>query len=102
MVLYNLTNITNAGNMGDIFIAINSESKLILGAVILGMIFFTMFLSMKFRGYATKDAFAVASFLNIALCLLLYPMGMIGGKELLISVVLVAGSVAGLFYNPGI
>lgn len=100
MTLYNLTNITSANNMGDAILGINSLMGGAIGLTIVVAMYLIIFLSMKFRGAESKDAFAVSGFITVTISLLAYPMGLIGGKILFIVVVLGALSAGALFYNP--
>jgi hypothetical protein len=76
MVLYNLTNVTNASNVGELIIVANREgTNGILFGFFMIAIFFIILLSLRRSTVAFEDSLLVASFL----CFLVSAIAVYGG-----------------------
>jgi hypothetical protein len=65
------------------------------GFLILLAVYLVVFFSLKLRGYSTLAAWTSCNIANFVLALLLYPLGIISGQILVISIVLVP--LSGMF-----
>ena len=65
------------------------------GLLILLSVYLIIFFSLKLRGYSTLAVFTACNLVNFALALLMFPLQIISGKMLVVSIVLVP--LAGLF-----
>lgn len=65
------------------------------GFLILLSIYMIIFFSLKLRGYSTIATFAACNIANLVIVLLLYPLEILSGKILIISIALVP--LSGMF-----
>ena len=89
--IYNLTNLTSAGNDTTILTFIETTNTLLNGVpalLILIAIYIVLILSLIGRGFDPFKVFASSSFAMMILAIILYPMGLISGFTLIVFSVL--------------
>lgn len=98
---YNLTSVSNAS--GNKLVALlqytSSETNYLPGLLILLMMFIVVFLALKIRGFRTSSVFTAASSVMLVMGLLMYPIGIISGKILVVCIVLIPISAFMLFID---
>ena len=89
--IYNLTNITSAGNETTILTFVEATNNLLNGVPALLMliaIYIILFLSLIGKGFDPFKVFASSSFVMMILAVILYPMNLISGFTLVVFCVL--------------
>ena len=89
--IYNLTNLTSAGNDTTILTFIETTNTLLNGVPALLMliaIYIVLVLSLIGRGFNPFKVFASSSFAMMILAVILYPMSLISGFTLIVFCVL--------------
>lgn len=94
MAVYNMTNVTNANNLLEIYSSLNALSSGILSPLLLFALWLTIFISLK--SYDTRSVMLVDSFIVTIIGALLFIAGELKFAYLLVPVVLLMGS---LFYH---
>lgn len=93
---YNTSNITGANNIYELFNGLNQLSGMWLGNIIWITIFFIAMISFK-QFTEFEESLAGASFVSMAIALLLFQINLIHNKLLLLSFILVALSLVLLY-----
>ena len=96
MSYYNLSNVTGANNIYEIFNGINQLSGMWLGNIIWIVIFFISFIAFK-QFTEFEESLAGASFTSMVIALMLFQINLVHNKLLLLSFVLVALSLVLLY-----
>lgn len=89
--MYNLTNMTSANNVYDLFSSVNSLSNGFYGLFILLIVFIVSFAFMK--NFDTKTAFIASSFITAVIAVGLFFLGFIAIYGLLIPILLLIASI---------
>jgi len=95
-VYYNLTNLTNTGNSTTILTFISEVNNVTNGVPTLLMLIaiaIVLFLTLHGRGIHPSRSLAATSFVTMILAMIIYPMGLIAGKTLILFSILVPISV---------
>ena len=97
-----VTNSTPDENVLVTFLQSASEqTNYIPGILFVIAVFTILFLALKMRGSTTPGAFAVSSFVNMFLVVLLYAVGILPGNVLIISIILFPASLFILVMSEG-
>lgn len=101
LINYDLANMTNrSGNQLINLIQFTSEqTNYTAGLVISITLFLIIFMALKMKGATTASAFSATSFAMFLICVLMYPVGIISGYILLISVILMPVSIFLLYMS---
>ena len=96
-VYYNISaNISNAGNNTSILTFVKGVNDLTNGVPALLMLIaiaIVLFLALHGRGIHPSRSLAATSFVSMILAMIMYPMGLIAGKTLILFCILVPISV---------
>ena len=96
MVVYNLTNLTDANNLFEYLEAVNSLTSGLYAVSILLVLFLLMF--MVFKHHETKNVFVGASFMMSIMAVLFYFSGFVSIEVMMtVFVMLVAAVIAKMF-----
>ena len=87
---YNTTNLTNASNLGSVYVSLNTLSNGVLSIALLVTVFVIVFVSVRDD---PRKAFAAASFINLLLGGVLLAGGMISSFIMYVLVFLLAVSL---------
>jgi|SRR3990172_371138 len=98
---YNLSRVTEAS--GNKFVALaqysSEATNYFVGLFLLIIPFVIISLVLKSRGHPTTHIFAAASLVNFLLAVLLYPLQIITGTMLVVSIVLLPVSIVMLYFS---
>jgi len=93
--LVNLMTFTSKPTCEDGATCVTSFYDYLPGLLIILMVYFILFFSLKLRGYSLLATFTACNIVNLVLVLLLYPLNILSGRILIVSIVLVP--LSGLF-----
>jgi hypothetical protein len=101
IVNYNISNITDgSGNVLVNMIRFTSEQTNYTPGFILFLSFYIiLFLALKVKGATTSASFAATNFAMFIVAVLMYPLGMIHGLVLVLSIVLLPISIFILYIS---
>jgi len=86
---YNFSNITNSDNViVSLFQYTSQQTNYLPGMLILIGLFVVITFALKVRGYRTSAVFTAASSANLVLALMMFPLGIINGQILVVSIAL--------------
>jgi len=94
---YNMTNFTSSNTILDYAVASNDLSSGIFFIVILCFVFVIAFVNMK--NYNSKDAFLASGFITVLLATVLFTVGLISSKVLLVFFVIFLISLGLSFFT---
>lgn len=101
---YNLTNLTNQGNSTTVYSfveEINTVMGGLPGFLIYAAIILVLFMVLKQRGYPVDRCFAASMFVGVIIAIMMYPMHLITGWVLVLSIILFAGGLFVLWVFGG-
>ena len=98
--IYNLTNMSGAGNQTTLLTLAQETSKQLNyfpGTLILIAIYIILLLTLKMKGVTTSASFAATSFVCMIFAIILYPMQLISGFSLVVTILLCPITLAALW-----
>lgn len=96
---YSFENITNSSSnkLLALFQETSRQTDYFPGIIIISALWFIIFLSLKGKGYATLNALSAANTAFLIITILMYPLGILPGSVLVISICLFVISIPLLF-----
>jgi len=100
---YNLSNMT--GSSGNALVNLiqftSASTNYIAGYVLYITFFMIIFMGLKLKGNSTAGSFAASCFAMFVVTVLMYPLHIVSGFMLVVSIILLPISVFILFINQG-
>jgi len=98
---YNITEWADSLSGTDTFTSFlgytSQQTNYLPGLIILMIVAFIIFFTLKIKGYSTNGTLVAVTFINFILAVMMYPLQIINGQTLVISILLLPAALVVIF-----